>query len=322
MAKNTLKTGSGFTIVEMIVVVTVIAILAGITIIGYGAWQQNIAKDQMKSDLNALRSSMEAARNFSNAYPAALPADFEASKGVTVAYVNGNDTSYCIEAQSVRTGSLKYYLSSSDKTTPKEGSCPPLSVAAPNLNDATVTGSQVQLAWSSVPASTSYDIQYRRNVGSWTTATSTTSNKTINGLTLSSTYDFQVRATVSGLTSGWSSIVSRKTLPTPAINGATDLGCGNSGGVYAWHDVSISWPAAPTAYTTAYRFEGNGTYGKVPLTVANPTGTGSLTATTSTERWQANQPGFGAVYLYGIGPNGEKSAAGTWTSQVYPAYDC
>lgn len=318
MAIYTSKTNTGFTIVELIVVVTVIAILAGITIIGYGAWQQNIAKDQMKSDLGALKSSMESGRNFGNTYPSAIPADFEASKGVTTTYKTGDGTSYCIEAQSNKTGSLKYYLNSADSTTPKEGSCPAVVIAAPNLNTATVTGTQVQLTWSTVSGASSYGIQYRRDGGAWVSTTSTVSNKTITGLVVSSTYDFQVRTVGPSSTSVWSGTLSRKTLPTPVITAGTDLGCGNSGGYYAWLNASVTWTAAPTTYTSSYRLEGSG----AGVTVANPTGSGSLSGTGATTQWPANVDGSGTIYVFGIGPNGEKSSAGSWTSASRPPYDC
>jgi prepilin-type N-terminal cleavage/methylation domain-containing protein len=323
MLKTLIRSQKGFTIVELIVVVMIIGILAGITIIGYGAWQSNVAKDQLENDLKAAKSAMDNARNFDNKYPGVIPTSFSASDGLTVTYVNGDDASYCIEAQSVKTGTLKYFVSSSDSTTPKEGSCPPPVISAPTLSTVAVTGSQAQLSWGSVTSATSYEIQYRRNAGAWSAVVpSTTVSKTITGLTLSSSYDFQVRAVGASSTSAWSTLVNRKTLPTPVISSGTDQGCGNSGGYYAWLTASITWTATSAAYTYLYKFDTGGTYGYTPLSVSNPTGSGTLTATTSTTQWPANGSNSGTVYLYGIGPNGEKSSPGTWTSPVHPAYDC
>jgi len=322
MINKHLSKNTGFTIVEIIVVIAVLAILSTMLVFGYGMWQQNIAKDQMVADLNTVKASMETNKNFASEYDTQLPTDFVASKGVTVTFVNGNGSSYCVEAASTKTGTTKYFVSSSDQSSPKQGSCPALSVTTPTLNNANITGNQAKVTWNSVPSSTSYEIRYRVNAGAWVTTTSTISNKTITGLTLSASYDFQVRAVISGLASNWSNIISRKTLPTPVITLATDQGCGNGSGYYAWRDVSATWTATPTTYTTSYRLEGTGTYGKVPLSVNNPTGSGSLTAITSTSRWPANEIGSGTVYIYGIGPNGEKSSAGTWVSPVYPANTC
>ncbi|HWT40786.1 MAG TPA: prepilin-type N-terminal cleavage/methylation domain-containing protein [Dongiaceae bacterium] len=59
----------GFTIVELIVVVTVIGILAGILIIGYGAWQHKVADANTQSDLQQGTTGLKSYQNFSNDYP-------------------------------------------------------------------------------------------------------------------------------------------------------------------------------------------------------------------------------------------------------------
>lgn len=120
-----IKNKNGFTIVELVIVIVVIGILAAISIIGYGAWRQRVATDTLKSDLNGVRSAMDNSRNFGDGFPSALPTTIEASGGVTLTYMYGNDKLYCVQAKSSSAASVTYYLSSSDSTTPKQGTCPP-----------------------------------------------------------------------------------------------------------------------------------------------------------------------------------------------------
>jgi len=61
------KSQTGFTIVELLVVIVIIGILVTIGIVAYGPWRQSLNKSQLHSDLHALAATMEDARNFSNA---------------------------------------------------------------------------------------------------------------------------------------------------------------------------------------------------------------------------------------------------------------
>lgn len=78
-----------------------------------------------------------------------------------------------------------------------------------------------------------------------------------------------------------------------------------------WINATLSWPAASKTYVSTYRIQGEPgqTYGFSPLTVNNATGTGTLTALGSSTQYQrGSQGGFGSIYFYGVGPNGEKSS--------------
>lgn len=59
----------GFTVVELIVVITVIAVLAGVTIFSYGQWQRRVAASSVQSDLQNAKSALENYQNFANDYP-------------------------------------------------------------------------------------------------------------------------------------------------------------------------------------------------------------------------------------------------------------
>lgn len=118
--QNWLK--SGFTIVELIMVIAVIGILASIVIVSYGSWQSTTIANQLKSDLNGVAAAMESARTFGNIYPATVPTTFIPSSGVTL---NGGSLNsgkgFCVDATN---GSQSYSIS--QYGTPFAGTCPTL----------------------------------------------------------------------------------------------------------------------------------------------------------------------------------------------------
>lgn len=115
------RTRSGFTIVELFVVVSVVAILAVITIVGYGAWRQNTINSQLKSDLQGAATAMESARNFGSGYPSVIPTTFTASEGTVLVIDWVNDNDFCIQASSPSTDAT-FYIRNTGGTV--EGSCP------------------------------------------------------------------------------------------------------------------------------------------------------------------------------------------------------
>lgn len=65
----------GFTVVELIIVVAVIAILVAVTLVAYGTWQQRIADTAVKADLKQAASLLASVHNFKNTYPTSLYSD-------------------------------------------------------------------------------------------------------------------------------------------------------------------------------------------------------------------------------------------------------
>lgn len=123
--KSLVKNTEGFTLVEMIVVVVVIAILSGISLVGYNEWEKNSITAQLKSDLNNVASAMENARNFGSGYPLTPPNTFKPSSGVTLSGGGSADgKSYCINATSSRDSSLVFHIDSTDTgRNAQTGSC-------------------------------------------------------------------------------------------------------------------------------------------------------------------------------------------------------
>lgn len=113
-----------FTIVELTVVIVIIGLIAAIAIISYSSWRENIAESAVKTELEAVRSAMNDAKNFSNGYPSALPNAFVPSDHVTTNYAYGDTTSYCVNAMSVNYPSIKWKLEVNGKEFEiSEGEC-------------------------------------------------------------------------------------------------------------------------------------------------------------------------------------------------------
>lgn len=81
---------AGFTLVEMMVVVVLIGILAGITAVGYGGYRREVSDSAVRNDLTHATSSLEAYKNFNSNYPPNLAgANYAASRdSALVLYTN------------------------------------------------------------------------------------------------------------------------------------------------------------------------------------------------------------------------------------------
>jgi len=119
--KHTAKS-RGFTIIEIMTVITVIGILVGITIFSIGNWRTRTAQSEVSNDLHNVASAMEAARNFSTGYPATIPTTFKASPNVTVTLKSSTSSTYCVEAASKVVTTVVYKVSNSNRT-PAAGTC-------------------------------------------------------------------------------------------------------------------------------------------------------------------------------------------------------
>ena len=117
----------GFTIVELIVVIVVIGIVAGIAVVGYGAWRDSIATKAVKSDLEIVKASMTSTQTFSeNGFSTSLPSSFESGDNVEVTYISGNSTEYCIEAKSTLVESVLWRIEGKvSSAVIAKGACPP-----------------------------------------------------------------------------------------------------------------------------------------------------------------------------------------------------
>lgn len=90
---------TGFTIVELLIVVVVIAILASITIVAYGGVQKRAAVATMSSDLHNTANIISAVQIETGAYPTTLPNNVKPSPRVILQLASsGTSGAMCINA--------------------------------------------------------------------------------------------------------------------------------------------------------------------------------------------------------------------------------
>lgn len=117
---------NAFTIIELIVVVSIVAVLAGLTIFAFGSWRQRTATTEMKNELHAVSTTLKNYQNFNNTYPASLSAlTYSTNTNVNVTYtLRSGGASYCLEAASTSVPTAAHwYIDSALGTTPVSTAC-------------------------------------------------------------------------------------------------------------------------------------------------------------------------------------------------------
>lgn len=109
---------NGFTIVELMIVIVVIAILAGIAIFGYASWRSSTIETALSSDLSSAASAMKQELNFNNTYPTTIPKSYRGSTGISVKWASS--LKFCIEAE--KSNIKMRWLSTEGKA--ERASCP------------------------------------------------------------------------------------------------------------------------------------------------------------------------------------------------------
>lgn len=105
------KNKNGFTIVELLIVVVVIAILATITIVAYNTIQDRAKSSSVMADLNQASKSLEHSKTINTLYPSTVP-NSNTTNSLTY-NVSSSGTSYCLEAS---TGNAVYSVVNSSST--------------------------------------------------------------------------------------------------------------------------------------------------------------------------------------------------------------
>ena len=112
---------SGFTIVELLVVIVVIGVLAAITTVAYNGLQTRARTSAAQAMANQASKKVMAYYVTNSSYPTDLTtADIPDTTGLQYSVNNGvSPATYCITATS---GNISYYISST-QTTPVSGGC-------------------------------------------------------------------------------------------------------------------------------------------------------------------------------------------------------
>jgi prepilin-type N-terminal cleavage/methylation domain-containing protein len=205
----------GFTIVELIVVIAVIGILAGIGVVSYGAWRTSINQNQVKSELAAAASAMESSRNFDAGYPGSVPPTYAGNDDVTVSGGSSDaGKSYCLDGVSVANNAIQFYIDNTiQQSGAAAGTCATRTLQnAPTIPSNIVLGSptasSVALTWTGATGATGYVTQCASDpafiYGLKETSVGTSTNATITGLTPSSSFYCRVKASNNAGVSAWS----------------------------------------------------------------------------------------------------------------------
>lgn len=171
----------GYTVIEIILVITVIGIIVTVSIASYGGWRQSVVVGQLKSDLTNVASAMENARNFGTGYPVSIPSSFSATSGNILSGGGSSDgKTFCISVSNSQFPSLVYYVNSSNRE-PQSGPCPYTLTVSVSGVGGTVTGGGVFPAGSVKTVTATPSIGY--GFSGWSncsTETTTIINVTMN----------------------------------------------------------------------------------------------------------------------------------------------
>lgn len=113
------KKSSGFTLVELIIVVVVIGIIVSIIIVSYAAVTNESHSQSLQGDIKTAASKLSEYRADNGAYPSTLSTagvTNSSTTSYTYTYTSANDT-YCL----IGTGYNTSYYVLNTNTTPKSG---------------------------------------------------------------------------------------------------------------------------------------------------------------------------------------------------------
>ena len=270
MLKNTLHHNDiasrqrGFTIVELLIVIVVIAILAAITIVAYNGIQNRAVAATLQSDLNNAAKMLKLYQVDNGAYPTSIdsttycptPADdrycLKASEGNSLVNYSANNAAspqtFTLNAVSSK-NNAQYYISESGVA---QESSDTVTIAA--ITGSTTTGS-VLTAGALTPSGATVTRQWQRSTsanGTYTNIAGATGT-TYTLVSGDMGYYIKVAITGTGTYSGTSTSPASALVTTPvtaiaAITGSTTQGSTLTAGA-----------RTPSAATVSYQWRRNGT---------------------------------------------------------------
>ncbi len=253
---------SGFTIVELIVVITIIGILAGISIVSYGSWRHSATAAKVKSDLNSVIAAMDSYRTYNNVYSTTVPTSVTPSSGVVLVGGSSDGSTYCVDGTSTDDSTVTYYVASESKAQgPLSGTCATRpTITAPavpaNLAVTSYTATSVSLSWTRSSNAATYTIQCASDAGfingvQSASITDPTAVGTVSGLSGLSSYYCRINATNANSTSAWSPNISTSTRQYTCADSSQ---YGTYPNCYAYDSLPIAasiegyWSSPPSGY--------------------------------------------------------------------------
>lgn len=137
------------------------------------------------------------------------------------------------------------------------------------LSASAITANSATVSWSAVSGALTYDVDYKLNsAGTWTTAATATANLsvTLNGLTATSLYDYRVRATCSGASSGYAQAQFTTAAP-PTCGTVTGLAASS----VTTNSATVSWTALSGAlnYDVDYKLNSSSVWTNAATATTN-----------------------------------------------------
>ncbi len=115
----------GFTIVELLIVVVVIAILAAITVVAFTGIRKQATEAAAKTELNSLVKEFEIEKMTAGSSPANSQKIFRDSSLVSTEYSYGNTKYYCFVTRAKNSADTAFHITTKDgDASIKSGECP------------------------------------------------------------------------------------------------------------------------------------------------------------------------------------------------------
>ncbi len=139
---------AGFTIVELLIVIVVIAVLAAITVVAFNGIQQRAMSTSLKSELNNVAKKMELAKAETEVYPSAFPSDTKIASNLTLSLSQASN-GFCINGEHKNNTSIRWRYESATGGL-QEGLCSGAVIAGsePGMNPNLVTNTDFASGWS------------------------------------------------------------------------------------------------------------------------------------------------------------------------------
>ncbi len=119
----------GFTLVELLIVIAILAILATLVVIAGNSFITKGDETSQKVDLGSAGALLQKEKLRQQVYPLTLPSAAKTTNGNTFTYTTSPSAAkYCLNVSNIKFPSIKYYISSKT-STPTAGTCPASDIA-------------------------------------------------------------------------------------------------------------------------------------------------------------------------------------------------
>lgn len=139
----------GFTIVELLIVIVVIAILAAITVVAYNGVSRSAKETSLKSDLRNTATQLAVKWTNEGTYPGTLESPVRVEGNQNALTYSGGGSTYCVSATTKSTGGPVFHLTQDGQI--RDGACPVTwSIAAAGCcNTASIATNGALYTWGS-----------------------------------------------------------------------------------------------------------------------------------------------------------------------------